>query len=147
EDNVALANQDLRLLCFHGVLDTGPEDIRFVTTSTGAMPVPGPAGCTHVAALRLWHTQLSGKPGHGPAYWVYTTSWQPGASDLVPLTTGGTTTVTIPDKNTLVLFNVVVGLAWQPPRASAYVDNLLKGLGENSTIHNRESASSYLYDL
>lgn len=147
EDNVALLNRDIRLLCFHGALDTSPDDIRFVTTNTGEMSVPVPAGCTHVAALHLWHTQPSGKPGHGSAYWVYTTSWQPGSSDLTALTSGGTTVVTIPDTNTLVLFNVVIGLAWQPPETSEYVSDLLKGLGENSVVNNAESASSYLYDL
>ena len=147
ENNVALVNQDIRLLCFHGTLDTNPDDIRFVTTFTGAMPLPIPTGCTHIAALRLWHTQPSNKPGHGAAYWVYTTSWQPGSSDQTPLTPGVVTVVTIPDTNTLVLFNVVIGLAWQPPRNSVYVSNLLKGLGENSVVNDQESATSYLYDL
>lgn len=147
EHNVALVKRDIRLLCFHGALDTSPDDIRFLTTITGNMPLPVPSGCTHVAALRLWHTQPSSKPGHGPAYWVYTTSWQPGSSDLTPLVPGGTTVLTIADTNTLVLFNVVIGLAWQPPETNEYIGDLLNGLGENSVVSNAESATSYLYDL
>ena len=147
ENNIALATRDIRLLCFNGLLDTSPDDIRFVTTNGGAMPVPLPAGCTHVAALHLWHTQPSGKPEHGPAYWVYTTSWQPGSSDLTPIVVSGTTNITIPNKNSLVLFNMVIGLAWQPPKDSTYLLELYKGLGGNSVINDGESASSYLYDL
>jgi hypothetical protein len=45
------------------------------------------------------------------------------------------------------LFNVVIGLAWQPPQTSEYIGDLLKGLGENSVVNDAESASSYLYDL
>jgi hypothetical protein len=143
----ALANQEIRLLCFEGELDTTPTDIQFMTSGNGTMPVALPAGCTHVAALHLWHVQPSGKPGHGPAYWVYTTSWAPGSSDLTAITANGQTTVTIPNSRTLVLFNVVVGLAWEPPESSQYVSNLLKGLGEKSVLNDEPSASSYLYDL
>jgi hypothetical protein len=97
QHNVLLANRDIRLLCFHGVLDTSPDDIRFMTGSDGSMPLPIPAGCTHVAAMQLWHIQPSGKPEHGPAYWVYTTSWQPGSSNLIAIALDGPTLVTISD--------------------------------------------------
>lgn len=147
QQEIALANREIRLLCFQGALDPNPTDMQFMTTGAGVMPIALPAGCTHLAALRLWHTQPSGKPGHGPAYWVYTTSWLPGSSDLIPLAASGFTTVTISDINTLVLFNVVVGLAWEPPQSSDYVSELLKGLGENSLLNDGASASSYLYDL
>ena len=64
----ALANQEIRLLCFQGVLDTNPTDMQFVSAADGTMPVALPAGCTHLAALHLWHVQPTSKPGHGPAY-------------------------------------------------------------------------------
>ncbi|MEM7129692.1 MAG: hypothetical protein AAF702_25395 [Chloroflexota bacterium] len=144
-----LDGQDIRLLCFDSLNDQTPEDLRFLTTNDGRAPLPLPTGCTYFAAMLLWHTQPSGKPEHGPAYWVYTTSWQPGTTELLAIEPGGDTQeVVISQDNTLVLFNLVASLAWEPPADDPYIENLLIGLGSESTQNPAvDSAASHLYGL
>ncbi|MEW5987785.1 MAG: hypothetical protein AB1791_14215, partial [Chloroflexota bacterium] len=138
DENGPLANESLRLLCYAddevGDPDNPPiADLLIQTDASGAARRNLPAGCLYLAALHLRHQQPSGKPGHGPAYWVYATSWSPQSPNLQPA--AGTITVTI--NHPLVLFNVVASLTWQPTDGG-YAADLYEGL---------KHASEYLYDL
>ncbi|CAG0926988.1 hypothetical protein TFLX_00292 [Thermoflexales bacterium] len=130
-----LSNATLRVLCFSAPNAAFPLADVPVTTNAGGQPVNNlPIGCTHLATLQLLHTQPSGKIDHGPAYWVYATSWSPVSPTLLPVTDN----VTISIGNPLVLFNMVVSLEWQPAPTSTFAADLTTGL---------RSASAYLYDL
>ncbi len=136
EQNDPLAHADLRLLCYAADAAHTPPlaDLPARTDGNGHLTRPLPAACPYLAALWLRHTQPSGKPEHGPAYWVYATSWQPGSTERQPATGD----VTLYDSHPLVLFNVVASLAWQPAANSAFVAQLHTGLRQ---------MSAYLYDL
>jgi hypothetical protein len=130
-----LAGATMRILCYASAGDTAPMADVQRTTDPGGLPLMGvPGGCNYVAAMQLVHTQPSGKLNHGPAYWVYATSWSPYTPALLPST--GDVTVTL--ANPLVLFNVVASLEWQPAAGSPYAALLMAGL---------RSASNYLYGL
>ena len=138
EAGLHLSEKTIRVLCYTADpvdIDATPPraDLRVTTGDDGA-PMPNlPPDCQQVAALQLLHTQPSGKPGHGPAYWIYATSWSPATPTLTPA--NGNITITI--SNTLVLYNIVASLEWQPAPSSPFVDELRTGL---------LNASGYLYD-
>ncbi|MCL4264121.1 MAG: PKD domain-containing protein [Anaerolineae bacterium] len=136
EQNVPLAYADLRLLCYASATAHSPllTDLPARTNTNGYLTHPLPANCSYLTALWLRHTQPSGKAGHGPAYWVYATSWQPGSTERQPATGD----IQLVDSHPLVLFNVVASLAWQPAANSPYVAQLQTGLRQ---------MSAYLYDL
>ncbi|MBE7557122.1 MAG: hypothetical protein HS126_39300 [Anaerolineales bacterium] len=128
-----IVNGTVRVLCYATPPGKPIADILVKTGADGRPTTSLPAGCTHLAALRLVHEQPSGKPGHGPAYWVYATSWPPGTT--TPSPAGD---IQIRDDQPLVLFNVVVSLGWEPPAGSDYLAELGEGLRQ---------ASGYLYDV
>jgi hypothetical protein len=124
----------VRVLCY---TSPAPSDLLtdVIRETKDGVPTPGlPAGCNYVAALHLKHEQPSGRPNHGPAYWVYATSWEPGAT--TPLPAAGDIIIT--DTWPLVLFNVVASLAWEPAPDSKIMSEIQEGL-----LH----GSEYLYDL
>jgi hypothetical protein len=128
--------ETIRVLCYTSpaLRDLLADVIR--ETNGEGVPIPDlPAGCNYVAALHLKYEQPSGWLNHGPTYWVYATSWKPGATK--PLTAAGE--ITISDKWPLVVFNVVASLAWEPsPGSDLVVEDLATGLRD---------ASAYLYDV
>jgi hypothetical protein len=131
----SLSGATVRILCYANAGAAQPlADLQTTTDISGHPTSAVPAACNDVAALQLLHTQPSGKPNHGPAYWVYATRWAPFAPVLLPST--GDVTITL--ANPLVLFNVVASLEWQPATNSPFVNNLMQGLN---------SASAYLYSL
>ncbi|GIK54865.1 MAG: PKD domain-containing protein [Chloroflexi bacterium] len=136
EQNVPLAYADLRLLCYPSAAANSPllADLPAHTNAEGHLTHPLPTNCSHLAALWLRHTQPSGKAAHGPAYWVYATSWQAGSSERQPATGD----IQLYDSHPLVLFHVVASLAWQPAANSPFVGQLQSGLRQ---------MSAYLYDL
>lgn len=133
--NTAMIDTDVRVLCYRTSSSDAPFlDIVLHTDSSG-QPVGGlPAGCDYLAALHEMHAQPSGSSEHGPAYWIYATSWAPGTTD--PKSAAGD--VYIRDDWSLVLFNVVASLGWEPAPESGFTAELREGL---------RSASDYLYDL
>lgn len=131
-----LSEANLRVLCYKtNVPDSPPIADLAITTTTGGAPMPNlPTSCTYLAAMQLQHTQSASSPEHGPAYWIYTTSWAPGTTTPQP----AAGTIKIREDWTLVLFNVVVSLGWEPELGSSYETDLRAGLRQ---------ASDYLYDL
>jgi hypothetical protein len=125
----------VRVLCYTDPVAGNPS-ANLMLTTTGGPITDLPVGCNYAAVLHLKHEQPSGKPDHGPAYWMYATSWPSGST--MPLTATGNVTITINDDWPLVLFNVVASLAWEPSPVSTYATALRQGL---------YSASEYLYDL
>jgi hypothetical protein len=102
--NVPIAGT-IRVLCYDGPTAGSPiADILITTDAAGYPTTSLPVDCEYLAALRQVHAQPSGKPHHGPAYWVYATSWEPGAS--TPLAANGA--IVIYSNRPLVLFNVAV---------------------------------------
>lgn len=130
-----LASTRLRVLCYASAdLTTFRTEYAVSTDADGFPTTPWPSGCDYLAALKPQHIQPSGKPGHGPAYTVYATSWPPDQANPVPASGDIVVRADWP----LVLFHVVISLAWQPPPASPYLAELRAGL---------QAASAYLYDL
>lgn len=127
-----LANQPLRLLCYETAAGPHLADVMVTTAVDGSATLP--TNCPFLQALWLRHTQPSGKPAHGPAFWVYTTSFVPGTGTAVP----AAGTIEIKDANSLVLFNVLVSLGWALEPGDPYVGELQAGLA---------AASAYLYDI
>lgn len=128
--------ETVRLLCFaNDTPGTHPNhDLLVETAADGRSTTTLPADCQYAAALHLHHEQPSGKANHGPAYWIYNTSWQPGST--VPVSTNDD--IFINEAWQLVLYNLVASLAWQPATDSSYLPRLNYGL---------QQASAYLYDI
>ena len=131
-DSNLLVNIKLRLLCY-----TTPDGIPFadftaVTDSGGTVPLP--EGCNYVAALWQQAEIPSGHPDHGPAYWIYQTSWP--AAAPAPSPSNGT--IEIKEEFSLILFNVVASLGWDEAPGSSIASEFRAGLWE---------ASTYLYDV
>jgi hypothetical protein len=99
---------DVRVLCFDSATAVSPFADRTIAVSNG-QPEALPDGCTHLAALRLRHSQPAGKHD-GLAYQIYTTSWEPGESQPL-LATGD---IMLNDGWPLTLFHVVASLGWTP---------------------------------
>ncbi len=131
-----IATETLRLLCFSTETDTTPTADINITTDTNGKPVdPLPETCNFVAAMRPIHTQPSAYPDHdGPAFTVYETSWTPGQNERQSTSDK----VIIHQDTTIVLFDVVVSLAWTPNPDSNYLTQLETGFRE---------ASNYLANL
>ena len=128
-----LANERVHVFCYSQLKVFINEII--VQTNAAGQPAPDlPAHCAFLAAFQWLHEQPSGKPGHGPAYTVYYTSWSP-YSGAALLPANGP--ILISDEWPLVLFNVVASLEWTPPD-NAFIEDLRAGL---------DKASAYLYDL
>ena len=104
---------DVRVLCFDNATAVSPFADRIIAVNNG-QPEPLPDGCTHLAALRLRHSQPTGKHD-GLAYQIYTTSWPPGESQ--PLPAAGD--IMLNDGWPLTLFHVVASLGWTPAPHSA----------------------------
>jgi hypothetical protein len=128
--------ESVRVLCYASLASSDLLADVIRETNEQGVPTPDlPAGCNYVAALHLKYEQPSGWPNHGPAYWVYATSWEPGAT--TPLRAAGD--ILISDQWPLVVFNVVASLAWEPsPGSDPVVKDLEIGLRD---------ASAYLYDV
>jgi hypothetical protein len=130
-----LANARLRVLCFTSQdTDTLLADRWLVTDAHGFSVTALPEACSHLAALRLLHTQPSGKPGRTAAYQVFSSSFAPGASSALPALGD----VVLRDEWPLVLFDVAASLEWQPAVGDSFLAELRAGL---------RAASAYLYDL
>ncbi|MFO7678732.1 MAG: hypothetical protein R6X34_01655 [Chloroflexota bacterium] len=99
----------VRVLCFAGETAVSPFADLNIQVISGAPVEPLPERCTHLAALRLRHTQPAGKHDE-PAYWIYAASWQPGASDPLPAVGD----IVLSDEWPLTLVNLVVSLGWTP---------------------------------
>ncbi|MCA9959228.1 MAG: hypothetical protein KC443_09340, partial [Anaerolineales bacterium] len=135
DGGLPLVNANLRVLCYASAAAGAPiADLAVTTTSTGTPSTPLPANCLYLAAMQLQHTQPASETAHGPAYWVYTTSWAPGTA--VPQAAAGT--IQIREEWTLVLFHVVASLGWDVEAGSSYLSEWRTGL---------RHASAYLYDL
>ena len=129
-----LVNIKLRLLCYNGPTAGAPAaDITAVTN--GAGQIGGlPDSCNYLAALREIYAQPSGKPGHGPAYRVYSASFAPNN----PLPVDISALIHVRKDWNLTLFDVSVSLAWDPAPSDGTLEEIRNGLYQ---------ASSYLYDL
>ena len=100
----------LRILCLTDSVPTTVLSDNLRTTSNGALTSGLPMNCPRIAALHLRHTQPAAQPEHGPAYWIYTTSWQAGeTTGQVP-----NSAIVIDDANALTLFNVAASIGWEP---------------------------------
>ncbi len=129
-----IANEQVRVICFATQNGLPISDYWITINSSGVPQEPLPANCNFIAALRLLYEQPAGHPDHGPAYWIYATSWAAGDNTPQPVAE----TIIIPDDQTLVLFNVVASLAWEPVADSPFEQQLRDGLMK---------ASAYLYDV
>jgi hypothetical protein len=107
----------VRVLCFDGVTAVSPFADLNIQVTAGTPDAPLPERCTHLAALRLRHTQPAGKHD-APAYQVYAASWEPG--DTRPLTVTGD--IILSDARPLTLLNMVVSLGWTPADGSGVTD-------------------------
>ncbi|MBE2223088.1 MAG: hypothetical protein IAF02_16215 [Anaerolineae bacterium] len=99
----------VRVLCFDGLTAVSPRSDLNIQVNAGTPFEPLPVNCTHLVALRLRHTQPSGKHDQ-PAYWNYTTSWTPGATTPQPASGD----IILSDLQPLTLINMVVSLSWTP---------------------------------
>lgn len=131
-DSNLLANIELRLLCYSSPSGTPFADFTAVTDDSGSVVLP--AGCNYVAALWQQAEVPSGHPDHGPAFWVYQTSWP--ASAPAPSPSDGT--IEIKEEFSLVLFNVVASLGWEEAAGAGQADELREGL---------RKASNFLFDV
>ncbi len=104
---------NVRILCFTGPTAVAPFADRIIPVTNG-QPDGLPANCTHLAALRLRHSQPAGKHD-GLAYEIYATSWLPGTA--VPAPAVGD--VILSDERPLTLFHIVASLGWTPAPDSA----------------------------
>jgi len=106
----------VRVLCYAGDTAVTPfADLNLELLNglpSAATPLPG--NCSHLAALRLRHSQPSAKHSE-PAYEIYATSWEPGATR--PYTATGD--IIISDLRPLTLLNLVASLGWTPAPNSA----------------------------
>lgn len=123
EANV-LANETIRVLCFNnGTASQLVDDVKVTTDLEGAIKIPDQ--CPYFAAMQQVDMLPSGK-GERPAATVYRTSFAPNSNSV---NESATTTEVVLDSNSyLMLFHVVVSVAWQPEPGSDYIDNLIKGL-------------------
>lgn len=104
-----LITGEVRVLCFTSAEVVAPFADLIIRVIDGAPENPLPAACSHLAALRLRHSQPAGKrPGF--AYQIYATSWQPG--ETTPLPAAGD--ITVSDRQPLTLFHLVASLGWTP---------------------------------
>ena len=108
DDNVPITGV-VRVLCFDSLTAVSPFADLNVQVNAGTPEPPLPAQCTHLAALRLRHTQPAGKHEE-PAYWIYATSWDAGETQPLP----ATGTIPLSDARPLTLINMVVSLGWTP---------------------------------
>ena len=110
QDGVPI-NGEVRVLCFANSAAAAPfADLKIqVVDGVPDATTLLPAECSHLAALRLRHTQPSGKHDES-AYTVYATNWEPGATH--PLTATGD--IVLSDAHPLTLINLVVSLGWKP---------------------------------
>lgn len=133
ENQVPLANRTLRLLCYASLGSPLVADVWLQTDSAGYPAGTIPPDCHYLAALHLLHTQPSNKPGHGPAFHVFASSWPAGAS--LPQPANGN--IVISNQQPLVIFNVVAALGWTPATAD-YQTDFQEAISQ---------AAAYLYDL
>lgn len=130
-----LANTNLWLFCYGDERGQTLSTQRWIRTNgAGEAAASLPEGCEWLVVLHQKHVQPSGKPGHGPAYWVFEASWQLTPEGLLPTVSEGTVVV----KRPFVLFNVVASLEWQPAPSADTLTRLYDGMAQ---------ASLYLADL
>ena len=108
QDGVPITGE-VRVLCFAGATAVSPFADLNMQVNGGTPTEPLPENCTHLAALCLHHTQPAGKHD-APAYWIYATSWLPGASNPQPANGD----IFLYDSRPLTLINMVVSLGWTP---------------------------------
>lgn len=129
----AIANETIRLLCFE---DDNAEvltaDIKVQTDEKGTAILPDT--CTDFAALQPVETVPAGKRDQ-PAATIYRTSFEPNSKDVEE---SAPSEVVLGNDDYLILFHVVVSLAWEPTPDSDYVENLQTGL---------QRASTFLFDV
>jgi hypothetical protein len=120
-----LANRELWLFCYGDELGHILASQQWIRTNAAGEPVSAlPEPCPWLVALHQSYTQPSGKAGHGPAYWVFTASWQLSEGRLQLSPAEGTVTL----KRPFVLFNVVASLEWQEAASAQNVADLREGL-------------------
>ena len=130
-----LAGERMWVLCYPSQTSTLLFSEQTITTGPDGRPLQSlPSGCNAIAALQYLYSQPAPKPGHGPAYDVFRTSWPPGIHQLSPVDGD----ILINPAYTLVLFRIVASLNWELAPGSTYLTELREGLRQ---------ASSYLYDL
>lgn len=133
ENGSPLANSTIRLLCYTDLGSPLLADLWLQTDELGYPAGTIPPACHYLAALHLLHSQPSGKPGHGPAFQLFATSWVGGAT--LPQAAGGD--IVLSRDQPLVIFNVVASLAWTPAGAD-YQADFQEAIRQ---------AAAYLYDL
>lgn len=132
---IPLAGARIWILCYpsatsHRVL----TELDILTGADGRPESDLPAECAWIAALRRLYAAPDPKPGHGPAYEVFQTSWLAGSRLLLPADGD----IVIDPLNRLTLFRIIAALEWRSPPGSPFLDQLHLGLRQ---------ASAYLYDL
>lgn len=127
-----IVDQSVRIICFADGTGSGvTEDFMLLTDEAGRGELPNE--CRFFSAMQEVERLPSGK-GKRDAMTVYRTNFAPNATDIK---TDADSEIVLLSDNYLILFNVVVSLAWEPDEGSNYVDNLMAGL---------RRGSSYLYD-
>ncbi len=158
EESTPIANGKVRVLCYDtqsleavsdeqldSVLEnsnvftvTTNTDGRFkeIISSNGTSSRKWPNDCNYVMALHQEYIYETGaeKPEHGPSYIVFSTNWTP--NNEKPQSIDDPIIIYNDEDHRLILFNVVVSIAWQAPQT--YVEELRVGL---------KKASGLLYDL
>lgn len=116
----------------------------------GTLTKPLPTGCERIAASYVIHTQPSGKPGHGPAYWVLAASWRTASgapmydqscwydTEDCTITRPAIGDIVLRNDWPVILFNVITSLEWEPGLGDPYLANYNAGLA---------TAALYLADL
>lgn len=131
-DSNLLRNEGIRLLCYtDDTAVTIISDTYLTTDNEGMAKIP--PNCPNAAALNEVETVPSGK-GNRHSATIYRTSFAPNSKALQD--SSGPAIVVSPNDH-LILFNVVVSLAWEPAPDSDYVPKLQEGL---------RRASAFLFD-
>lgn len=114
------------------------NEIRTTTSDRGTVAYP--EGCWKLAILVEIFVMPENKPGHGPPYRVFATSWTPGtevdALPAPPRAAPAPPRVIVSERRQLVLFDVVVDVEWEADLA--FQEDLLDAM---------RGASGFLYDL
>ncbi len=102
ETAAPIADQEVWLFCYESSAATHLVVQLWVRTDVNGKPrSPLPEGCGWVAALLPIHAQPSGKMEHGPAYWLFATSWPTGSG--VSCFGGDCTTILTPAAGDIVI--------------------------------------------
>lgn len=134
-----LGNQTFRVFCHeqatYNITNPTPRE-QMVSTDAKGQVMSWLDGCRYVTALQLKYSPPDLR------YAAYLTSWNPGDINTQDAATGTITMTT----NSLVVFNPLVSLAWEPAKDSQIV-SLSSSSFSASLIHSFTEASSYLYNV